>query len=466
MGRLVLPGLEASTSGVTRGIALAFGAFALASCGPWKRVGTPEPSSAGSEQVTQVFDPMTVFRQMGLVTGAGQIPFVGSVHLLAGPTPDTAIAVVALSLENRQLAFEREADGFSAGYHVEVAFRQGVNLVRQLARDERVVVGTFRETQRADESVIFQEPLTVAVGEYQVVISVRDRNAPNVGRYEGAIRVLPLETPAIAAPIAAYHATPRTDAAATPDLLVNPRSTVEYGSDTARFYVETYGLPASSSVVVSALDAQRQVVWADTNRLDSTRALSAFAVRVPPGSLSLGRYELRVGVEGGGVVATAPFLVAFSGQWVVTNLDQMLSLLRYFTSPDTLRALASVPPEQRAAAWRKFWHDTDPNQATPENEALEQYFARLQTANQRFRDEGVPGWLTDRGEVLITLGEPDEVFDRRSEMQGRSRMIVWTYTQLRLTLYFVDDSGFGRFRLDPGSRSEFLEVVNRLRRST
>jgi hypothetical protein len=97
---------------------------------------------------------------------------------------------------------------------------------------------------------------------------------------------------------------------------------------------------------------------------------------------------------------------------------------------------------------------------------LEQYFVRLQAANQRFRDEGLPGWLTDRGEVLITLGEPDEVFDRRSEMQGRNRMIVWTYTQLRLTLYFVDDTGFGRFRLDPGSRSEFLQVVNRLRRST
>lgn len=416
--------------------------------------------------MTQVFDPMTVFRAMGLVTGAGQIPFVGSVHLLAGPTPDTALAVVALSLENRQLAFQREANGFAAGYHVEVTFRQGVTVVRQLARDERVVVGTFRETQRSDESVIFQEHLAVPVGDYQVAISVRDRSAPNLGRYEAALQVPPLETPAVAAPIAVYRATPRADAAAPPDLLVNPRNTVEYGSDTARFYVETYGLPASSAVVVSALDAQRRVAWADTSRLDSARALRAIAVRLPPARLSLGRYELHVAVAGGGVVATAPFLVAFSGQWVVSNFDEMLALLRYFTSADTLRALASVPPDQRAAAWRRFWHDTDPNEATPENEALEQYFARLQAANQRFRDEGVPGWLTDRGEVLITLGEPDEVFDRRSEMQGRNRMIVWTYTQLRLTLYFVDDSGFGRFRLDPGSRSEFLEVVNRLRRST
>jgi GWxTD domain-containing protein len=466
VGRLLLPRLEVSTSSFARTAVLGFSAVALASCGPWQRVGTPEPKAAGTEQVTQLFDPATIYREMGLVTGVGQIPFVGSVHLLAARTPDSAIAVVALSLENRQLTFQREADGFAAGYHVEVAFRHGVTLVRQLARDERVVVATFRETQRSDESVIFQEPLAVPTGDYQVAISVRDRNSPNAGRYEAAFQVPPLETPAIAAPIAVYRATARTDAAATPDLLVNPRSTFEYGLDTARFYVETYGLPKSSSVVVTAADVQQQVVWADTTTLDSTGSVHAVQVGLPPAGLSLGRYELRVAVAGGGVVSTAPFLVAFSSQWVVANFDEMISLLRYFTSADTLHALAAVPPDQRAAAWRKFWHDSDPNLATPENEALEQYFARLQAANQRFRDEGIPGWLTDRGEVLITLGEPDEVFDRRPEMQGRNRMIVWTYTQLRLTLYFVDDSGFGRFRLDPGSRSEFLQVVNRLRRST
>jgi GWxTD domain-containing protein len=416
--------------------------------------------------LTQVLDPLSVFRQMGLITGAGQIAFVGSVHLLAERSPDTALAVVALSLQNRQLGFQRVAGGFAAGYHVDVTFRQGGTPVRQLARDERVVVGTFQETQRSDESVIFQEHLAVPVGDYSLAISVRDHNTPNAGRYEASFRVPPLETPAIAAPIPVYHAAPRPDPGAAVDLLVNPRSTVGYGTDTARFYVETYELPASSSVVVSALDTQRRVVWTDTSRIDSARTLCAVQVQIPPADLSLGRYELRVAVAGGGVVATAPFLVAFSSQWVVANFDQMLSLLRYFTSADTLHALATAAPDQRAAAWRRFWHDSDPNLATPENEALEQYFARLQTANQRFRDEGEPGWLTDRGEVFITLGEPDEIFDRRAEMQARNRVIVWTYTQLRLTLYFVDDSGFGRFRLEPGSRSEFLEVVNRLRRST
>src|SRR2546422_1605729 len=68
-----------------------------------------------------------------------------------------------------------------------------------------------------------------------------------------------------------------------------------------------------------------------------------------------------------------------------------------------------------------------------ENEALEAYFRRIQIANQRFRESGDPGWLTDRGEVFITLGDPDDVFDftadvsrseeHTSELQSRLHLV-------------------------------------------
>ena len=100
---------------------------------------------------------------------------------------------------------------------------------------------------------------------------------------------------------------------------------------------------------------------------------------------------------------------------------------------------------------------------TPENEALDRYFLRLGAANEQFREEGIPGWLTDRGEVLIVLGPPNEMIDPHPDFRGRGRTVQWVYDQLNLILYFVDDAGFGRLRLDPGSRSEFDRIVNRLR---
>ena len=412
----------------------------------------------------RVFDPTAVFRQMGLIADAGPLSVVGSVRLLAGPPPDTTLVLVALSLHNRGLTFRRERNEFVADYRADLQFLRGTEIVQQVARDERIRVSNFRETLRTEESVIFQQIVPVRAGEYALSITVRDRNGPNVSRNQVTLSVPGLVAPAVSGPIAVYEAALRTSVSALPTLVANPRNAVAYGSDSLRFYVESYGMPTGSALAISATDPAGRPVFADTVRLDAMRAVDARILAIAPAQLSIGRHELRIGVVGGGIVASGSFLVAFSDLWAVANFDDMVNLLRYFAPADTLRRIANAPPEERAAAWQDFWRTTDPNPVTPENEALDLYFARIQVANQRFRDEGVAGWLTDRGEVFIALGEPDEILDPRPDIQGRGRTIYWTYTQHRLQLRFTDDTGFGRFRLDPRSRSEYLIVLNRLRR--
>lgn len=437
----------------------------LAACGSWQRAGTPEPTTAPPERVPQLFDPTAVYHNMGLIAEQGAIPFIGTIRALAGPVPDSTIVVVGLSLRNRALAFRREGNQFVAEYRVELTFRQDTGVARQAVRDERVRVGTFRETQRSDESVIFQQFVPLAAGQYVLAIVLRDRNGPNSSRYEQLVIVPRLTPPALAQPIAIYEGQPRTDLRTAPAIVLNPRSAVEYGTDTLRFYTEAYGLRRGTRLVATAIDQGGRIAWADTIGTDADAPLRPLVLALPPGRLSLGRYDLRVAFDDTAAVVT-PFLVAFSDQYAVANLEDIVALLRYFPGADSLRMLLQAPPEERSAAWLRFWRQSDPNPATPENEALDQYFARLQLANEQFREEGVPGWLTDRGEVLITLGEPDDVVDRRSELQGRGRVIYWSYNEHQLTLAFVDDTGFGRFRLDPRSRSEFLRVASRIRRPT
>ncbi len=159
-------------------------------------------------------------------------------------------------------------------------------------------------------------------------------------------------------------------------------------------------------------------------------------------------------------------MVSFSNQWVITNFEEMLSLLRYFDAPRWVDSLRKAPPAERPTVWREFWKATDPVELTPENEALDDYFHRVQRANVRFPDEGVPGWLTDRGEVYITLGDPDEVLDLANGMDRSGlRVIRWTYTALRLVLYFQDQSGFNHLKLTPTSRAEYQRALFRVHRS-
>jgi GWxTD domain-containing protein len=416
--------------------------------------------------VARVFDPTTVFRQMGLIADPGPLGIVGEFRVLAGPTADTTLVLVALSLHNRGFTFQRDGNEFVADYRVELVFRADSAIAQQVTRDERIRVGGFRETLRTEESVIFQQFVPLRAGRYEVSVTVRDRNGPNLAHAGTTLEVPTLQPPAVSTPIAVYQAQPRTDFASMPALVANPRNAVAYGTDSVRFYLETYGLPGGTAVAATVLDPSDRPVWGDTASVDSTGVLAGRMVVVPPSPLSIGRHRLQVSLVGGGQVASAQFLVAFSDLWAVANFEDMISLLRYFPEADTLGRLADLPPAERAAAWQRFWRATDPNPLTPENEALDQYFARVRIANQRFRDEGVAGWLTDRGEVFITIGEPDQIVDPQAGMLVRGRTILWVYNEYRLQLYFIDDSGFGRFRMDPQSRASYLQVLNRLRRGS
>jgi GWxTD domain-containing protein len=182
--------------------------------------------------------------------------------------------------------------------------------------------------------------------------------------------------------------------------------------------------------------------------------------------LPIGELRVEAFIAGREDTVRTTALVTFSEQWAMAHFDETLSLLRYLGAEEAIREMREAAPEERLELWRSFWRSIDPNPQTPTNETLDLYFERVQEANARFRERDTPGWLTDRGEVFITIGPPDEIWDSSSDLEGGgSRFIRWTYIAGRVALTFVDDVGYGRFRLTPLSRADFMRVVNRMRRS-
>jgi GWxTD domain-containing protein len=440
-------------------------AVAGAACGTWQRVGAPNTPQPGVV-VTQLFDAATIYDRMGLFVTGAPLPTVATVRFLAGPAPDSTLAVFALSLANHSLSFQRDGNEFVAEYHVELAFRTDSGAPVQLSSDQRVRVRSFQETLRADESVLFQGFLTLRPGVYTASVMIRDRNSPASARRERLDTVPRLTGPGLAAPLPVYTAMGRASTRERPQILVNPRATLPYGADTLRFYVEGYGLPSGTRLAAQAVDQSDNVVWQDTLPIQDSAGFAHATLLIAGGQLPVGEQELRLGMVGSAAQSHTPFLVSFSSQWVITNYTEMVSLLRYFDRQDLVTKLRNAPPEQRAVAWREFWTATDPAPLTPENEALDNYLHRVQIANFRFQEPGRPGWLTDRGEVFITLGEPDEVMDLSNSGVTRSgpQSVRWTYTTLRLLLLFQDLTGFGRFELTPGSRADYFQVLSRVRR--
>lgn len=445
---------------------LALSALTVVACGPWQRVGVEDEPAPGTA-VPRLFQAAPIYRSMGLLVAGAPLPFVASIRYLDGGSTDSTLAIVAISLANQALRFRRDREEFGARYRVDLAFRPDSGPTRQVTREESVRVRAFQETLRSDESVIFQQMIRLTPGPYLVSITVRDGNGPALNRAERTDTVPPFGRPGLARPIPVYQGDGRRATMEFPRLVTNPRATLPYAGDSLRLYIEGYGFAAPTPLVVRVLDATATVLREDTAQLvpadtgDIARAWYLLA----PGTLPVGRLDLTAMLLDGTTVEL-PFLVSFSGQYVITNYEEMISLLRYFDRPDAVAKLRDAPPAERPQRWDEFWRSTDPVPITPENEALEDYFRRVQQANSRFGEEGSPGWLTDRGEVFITLGEPDDVIDQSSGMDRSGRRLIrWSYTSLRLVLFFEDETGFGRFRLDPSSRAEYQRVLARVRRA-
>jgi GWxTD domain-containing protein len=385
---------------------------------------------------------------------------VGTVAFAGGPA-DSVIGILGLSLENRALAFQREGNVFVARYRVSLSFkREGAPSV-DVAREEIVRVPTFQETLRSDESILFQQVLRLLPGKYAVSVTVRDVGSTSESRAQAEYTAPSFGAGDVSAPILAYQATGRGNLADPLNLVLNPRGAVGYGSDTLLAYIEGYRFAKPTTVPFKVVDEQQHVIHEDELRFRGGHQVESQVIRLSPDSVSLG--ELRLVVGEGQAERQVSALVSFTQAWVVTNFDEMLDLLRFFGHDDEVNAMRKAPESERARMWREFYARTDPNNITPENEALNQYFSRIAQANQRFTDEGIAGWRTDRGEVFVNLGPPDEVVEN-SPGTTANRIVRWSYINLRLDLFFRDESGFGRLRLLPSSRADYERTLARVRR--
>jgi GWxTD domain-containing protein len=273
--------------------------------------------------------------------------------------------------------------------------------------------------------------------------------------------VVPAFTPGSTSdPILAYQAQGRGRPEDPLNIVLNPRGTAGFGGDTLLAYVEGYAFPQPRTLPFEVRNDQDSVVYRDSLRFRGGRPVESQVIRLAPDSLVLG--EMRIVLGSGADARHTTALVSFTPAWLVTSYDQMISLLRYFGANPVLDSLRRADPRERNRLWREFWRSTDPDPKTPQNEQLDEYFTRVATANAQIKDEGVPGWRTERGEVFIVLGAPDEITEANPGPQ--SRIIRWTYNNFRVVLFFVDESGFGRFRLTSQSRAEYERLRNRLRR--
>lgn len=462
--------LLATAAGALAGPAACAGSGGLRGA---EETGAMPPRPAGLLAAPPPPDAVRLYRGMGLIAHGEPFPVTGRLSYLAGSSPETTYVVVTVAIPNRALTFTLSGDGYHAAYAVDAVVRQGNDTAARASAREAVVVASFRETARTDESIVFQQLLRIAPGRYEMLLRLRDEGSERAAADTTALDVPRLGAAAtLGTPVPYYEAVARERLDAVPRLLAMPRATVTFGRDsTLPVYLEGYGATGANGVTVRAAvrGEDGAVVWRDSATLARrSGALASGVLALPVRRLGIGAATLDVWRDDGRDTVHAPILVTLGDELPAASFEDMLSYLRFFASPARLERLRAAPPAERGAAWEAFLGGGEPGavagDAGARGRALQQYFARIQVANQRYGSAGEPGWLTDRGMVFAAFGDPDQLLEPDpSALSPRGLVQRWVYRERKLQLEFRDVAGQDRWRLAPSSEGEFRAALSRLR---
>jgi GWxTD domain-containing protein len=124
-----------------------------------------------------------------------------------------------------------------------------------------------------------------------------------------------------------------------------------------------------------------------------------------------------------------------------------------------------VTDDERQSFIDSFWMRRDPTPDTESNEFREEYYRRVQWANDRFSTINWPGWKSDRGMLYIRYGAPDEREEHAAGSTESYPYERWHYRVLQgigrdIVLELVDKTKTNEYRLtwDPSDKDALLRV--------
>uniref|UniRef100_A0A7V4E6L0 GWxTD domain-containing protein n=1 Tax=candidate division WOR-3 bacterium TaxID=2052148 RepID=A0A7V4E6L0_UNCW3 len=145
-----------------------------------------------------------------------------------------------------------------------------------------------------------------------------------------------------------------------------------------------------------------------------------------------------------------------------TELNQIITILSFIvpqTELDTFNFYKNNPDSLKSY-WERFWKRRDPTPETELNEFEEEFWNRVEYADENFSSHLKRGAISDRGICYIVLGPPDEIERHPFDLESPSYE-VWYYYYRNYRFVFMDLKGVGDYEIVNPPRHIFYEVLRR-----
>tara|TARA_B110000444_G_C18816458_1_gene585410 strand:- start:567 stop:1790 length:1224 start_codon:yes stop_codon:yes gene_type:complete len=206
--------------------------------------------------------------------------------------------------------------------------------------------------------------------------------------------------------------------------------------------------PGPYSITMSVVSDKR-VQWEDSIDAVSKGDVVSHLVNIPIKDIDKRDLTIKVVVTQNDSISSksSPFKIKntmlFDG---IDNIDTALAQMSYILTSEEKKELKNLKQSEKEKFFKTVWAKRDPIVKTKINELMEEYYSRVAFAEENFSRGTSGGWKSDMGMVYILFGKPDDM-TRSMNMQGSYNYEKWYYFQIGEEFTFIDDYGFGDYRL-------------------
>jgi GWxTD domain-containing protein len=364
-----------------------------------------------------------------------------------------------VQVPHEEVQFVKQGELFLAHYDVTLSF---FTPSRQLVHDEvwnvDVRVNDFAQTSADHLYSLTQRTVDLDPGNYEITVQVRDQETQKVSQKRSALLVTDFSKDSLS--LSDIMLVSRLTTEGDKKRIVpNITGNISQSSEGFFLFFETYSPASVDSLTFNwkILDRTKATVFTREQREALTGRKTQVFLKVDSLDVPMGRYRLLVDAvptnasgedtEGLNAVSSRTFTVrSLDLPAAVLDLDKAIEQLVYIAQGSELQYIRDAAnDEEKRQRFLEFWAKRDPDPQTTRNELMDEYYARVEYADQHFKHY-LDGWKTDMGMVYIRFGPPENVERHPFEYDSKPYEI-WYYYQLNRQFIFVDETGFGDYRL-------------------
>lgn len=351
------------------------------------------------------------------------------------------------------LAFVKNEDKYNASYEVTVSIKDSEErLVNEKLWTEKVSTANFDESVSSQAFHLTQRTFELSPGKYTVTLAASDNEGSGTKLAVRNVTVPDFNSASFL--MSDLMLVKRLSMNGDRKTIVpNVSSNVGNLPDGFHLFFEAYNNADEDSVkfIATALNEKRERKYSTDTTLALKKGRNQAFIKMDNSGLPLGNYVVEVQAfnKAGVLLGTSSkgFIIRWTGlPRGVADLDLAVDQIQYIATDKQIDYIKEAPtPEEKQKRFMEFWKSKDKNPNTPRNEKMEEYYGRVEYANKHFKHY-IEGWRTDMGMVYIIFGAPNNV-DRHPFDIDSKPYEVWSYYDLNHQFVFIDQTGFGDYRL-------------------